>query len=147
MIECQVLGKIVERKNFQVPGVVSGFRFTVARAEKYDRDGMMPGVSFRIGISSKLPEASDFETGFFASFTRSGCFESLTVIDKSPGKGPAVGRVLSFNQDDPISRKIDNYIDRKERVAVDRNGCSAFRAHDYIVPAQGWEFPSSLEGS
>jgi len=78
---------------------------------------MMAGIARGIRVSVKLLRQRNLERSFFLSFPHRCALDTLAVIDKAAGLGPSMRQVFSFDQHDAAVGKLDDDIDRQQRIA------------------------------
>jgi hypothetical protein len=60
----------------------------------------------------------NLQGGFFLGFPKGSGFQTLTIVDKTTGQCPALGKIFSLDQYDSASAKLDNDIHRGQRATI-----------------------------
>ena len=88
---------------------------------------MEAAVATWIREGMELSFQGDFQAGLFMSLSDCRLFKGFTVVNKTTGQSPAVGRVFSFDQYNAVV-DLDNDVNGGDRVAVLLDRMTAFGA-------------------
>jgi len=107
VVEGQGKIDLIAAENPDIPGVIPRLRPAGRPGHEDRRDRVLTGVPIRIGIRVELISKLDPERCLLLGFADRRFFEGFSVIHESAGKCPAVRRVLSSDEDDPVlSRRV-----------------------------------------
>lgn len=109
MIEREGRGQVGPGKDADGPGIVVGAWFSLGGRYVDGRYRVMPRITTGVRVGMKLPDEPYAKRCFLGRFPDGGLLQRLTPLDKTAGNRPAGGRVLAFDQDNPIGQ-LDDYI-------------------------------------
>lgn len=121
MVEGQARRQAGFRENPRFPGVVAGDGTAFGPGDINRGDRVKPGVAPRIRVGVKLADKVDGQRSLLVGFADRRFLQGFAGIDESPGKSPAVGRVLPLDEYDSgfaaVAHDLDDDVDGRKRIS------------------------------
>jgi len=110
--------EIISTEDVDFHSVIGSHRRACGFGNVYGRDGMVPGISVRVGVCMHLPYEDDIQAGFFLCFPDGCIFKRFHVVHKAAGNSPTDGIVLALDQNDAHLVELDNDVNCWERILI-----------------------------